>query len=343
MKGKFIKSFDKTDIYCYIWDKVEKPVGIVQIAHGMQEHAARYDDFAKFLNKHGYIVFADDHRAHGKTAGSVENLGKYEGGNLFYDTMKDQMFFSAMLKEQYDDLPLYMFGHSYGSFITQNYIQNCDLYSKAILCGSACMKGSVAIKLGKFIASRIMNRKGPDKVATMVENIMKGSYNKAVKNGSWLNTDEDEVKKYEQDPYCGTPFSAKFYNDFFTGLLNSYNKHKLQEINHHKPILLISGKDDPVGGMGKDVIKLFKLYHEDDIDVTMKLYDDARHEILNEPIKEMVYQDILNFIQKPLDNEHCKLYPKFKTKANKAIAKKSTKNAKQAATSSKKATKTTKK
>ena len=95
--------------------------------------------------------------------------------------------------------------------------------------------------------------------------------------------------------------------------------------------------------MGKDVIKLFKLYHEDDIDVTMKLYDDARHEILNEKVKEMVYQDILNFIQKPLDNEHCKLYPKFKTKANKAIAKKSTKNAKQDTTSSKKATKTTKK
>ena len=153
---------------------------------------------------------------------------------------------------------------------------------------------------------------------------MKGTYNKMVKNGSWLNTDDSEVKKYEQDPYCGTPFSAKFYNDFFTGLLNSYNKHKLQEINHHKPIMLISGKDDPVGGMGKDVVKLFKLYHEDDLDVTMKLYEGARHEILNEPIKETVYKDILNFIQKPVDKEHCKLYPKFKTKANKAIAAKKT-------------------
>ena len=87
---------------------------------------------------------------------------------------------------------------------------------------------------------------------------------------------------------------------------------------------MISGKDDPVGGMGKDVVKLFKLYHEDDLDVSMKLYDRARHEILNEPIQDIVYQDILNFIQKPLDNEHCKLYPKFKTKANKALAKKAT-------------------
>ena len=325
MKGKFIKSFDKTDIYCYTWDKVTKPVGIVQIVHGMQEHAARYDDFAKFLNKHGYIVFADDHRAHGKTAGSIENLGKYEGGNLFYDTMKDQMFFSSMLKEQYGDLPLYIFGHSYGSFITQNYIQNCDLYSKAIICGSACMKGNIGIKLGKFIAGRTIHHKGPNAVASAVEKIMQGTYKSMVKTGSWLNTDEEEVKKYAQDPYCGTPFSAKFYYDFFTGLLNSYGKHKLQEINHHKPILLISGKDDPVGSMGKSVVKLFKLYHEDDLDVAMKLYDNARHEILNEPIKEMVYQDVLDFIQKPVDKEHCKLYPKFKTKAHKAMAKKTEK------------------
>ncbi len=319
MKGKFIKSFDKSDIYCYTWENVEKPIGIVQIFHGMQEHAARYDHFAKFLNKHGYIVFADDHRAHGKTAGSIEALGKYEGGNLFYDTLKDEMFFSNMLIEKYD-LPLYIFGHSYGSFIAQNYIQNCDLYSKAIICGSACMKRRSDARLGRLVAKLTMSLKGGEKVATMVESTMIRSYNKMVKTGSWLNTDPKEVEKYEKDPYCGSGFSAKFYYDFFTGLKNSYNKQKLQEINHHKPILLISGKDDPVGSMGKSVVKLFKLYHEDDLDVTMKLYEGARHEILNEPIKETVYKDILDFLHKPVDKDHCKLYPKYKNKNNLAVA-----------------------
>ena len=319
MKGKFIKSFDKTDIYCYTWDKVDKPIGIVQIVHGMQEHAGRYEHFAKFLNKHGYIVFADDHRAHGRTAG-LNDLGKYEGGNLFYDTLKDEMFFSSMLKEKYD-LPLYIFGHSYGSFITQNYIQNCDLYNKAIICGSACMKNRFDIKFGKFVASQTIKLKGSDKTAKMVEGIMLTSYNKKVKTGSWLNTDPKEVEKYAADEYCGTPFSAKFYYDFFTGLNNSYNKHKLQDINHHKPILLISGKDAPGGNMGKSGVKLFKLYHEDDLDVTMKLYEGARHEILNEPIRETVYNDILEFLHKPVDQDHCKLYPKFKSKTNQKVSK----------------------
>lgn len=311
MKGKYIKSFDKKDIYCYLWDNVENPIGIVQILHGMQEHAGRYDHFAKFLNKNGYIVFADDHRAHGKTADSIETLGRYGSGNLFYDTLRDALFFTDMLLKEYEGLPLYIFGHSYGSFLVQNYIQTCSGYEKAILCGSACMKNNLATKFGRMIAKWTMEHKGEDKVATMVENIMLSTYNKMVKTGSWLNTDAAEVEKYKNDPYCGTPFSAKFYYDFFTGLKYSYDKHKLQEIDHHKPILLISGKCDPVGDMGKSVVKLFKLYHEDDLDVTMKLYDNARHEILNEPkLQQTVYNDILEFLKKPNIGDSCTLKSK---------------------------------
>lgn len=316
MKGKYIKSFDKKDIYCYIWDKVENPIGIVQIFHGMQEHAGRYDHFAKFLNKNGYIVFADDHRAHGKTAESIERLGKYDGSNLFYDTLRDEMYFADMLVKQYN-LPLYIFGHSYGSFLAQNYIQDSSVYSKAILCGSACMKNNPEIKLGRTIAKMIM-KKGQDNVARLIEKMMIGKYNKKVKTGSWINSDAKEVEKYEQDPYCGVPSSAKFYYDFFTGLKYSYDKHKLQEINHNKPILLISGKCDPVGDMGKSVVKLFKLYHEDDLDVTMKLYDNARHEILNEPnIQQTVYNDILDFIKAPVQSPDELILNQTKTKRKK--------------------------
>lgn len=303
MKGKYIKSFDKKDIYCYTWDKVENPIGIVQIIHGMQEHAGRYEDFAKFLNKHGYIVFADDHRAHGRTAESIERLGKYDGGNLFYDTLRDEMFFSNMLMKKYN-LPLYVFGHSYGSFLTQNYIQNCSSYQKAILCGSACMKNSPDVKFGRLVAKMTMRHKGQDKIARFIEKMMIGKYNKMVGSGSWVNSDPAEVAKYEADPYCGVPSSAKFYYDFFTGLKYSYDKHKLQEINHNKPILLIAGKCDPVGNMGKSVVKLFKLYHEDDLNVSMKLYDNVRHEILNEPsVKETVYNDVLEFLQAPMNKQ----------------------------------------
>jgi len=168
MEEKFIESFDGNKIYCCEWNDVENPVGVVQIIHGMAEYVKRYDDFARFLNKHGFIVFGDDHRAHGKTAGSIENIGKYEGGNLFFDTVQDEVLFSKMLKEKYN-LPLFVFGHSYGSFITQRYIESCDLYERAILSGSAYMKKRADVKLGLLVAKLTAKFKGNNAPARLIE------------------------------------------------------------------------------------------------------------------------------------------------------------------------------
>ena len=296
MEEGFFESFDKTKIYFYKWDDVENAKGVVQIIHGMAEHAGRYEDFAKMLNKSGYIVFADDHRAHGRTSGE-EGLGKYDGEDLFLDTLKDEIFISKKLKDEYD-LPLYIFGHSYGSFITQNYIENSNLYDKAIICGSALMKNRLDVKFGKMIAKITMKNKGKDAPAKLIEKINFGGYNKKVKTGSWLNTDEIEVKKYFADKFCGKPFSAKFYVDFFSAFSRIYKKENLKKIDKTKPILVISGKSDPVGSMGKSVTKLYNFYKNLGLNVDLKLYDNARHEILNEPIKESVYQDIIMFLEK---------------------------------------------
>lgn len=294
MQQGFFDSFDNTKIYYYEWDDVKDPKGVVQIIHGMAEHAGRYDNFAKFLNQNGLIVFADDHRAHGNTAG-VDNLGKYDGFDLFEDTLQDEIFISQKLKNKYK-LPLYVLGHSYGSFITQAYIQRCQLYDKAIICGSALMKNRLDVKLGKFIAKTTMKHKGKDAPAKLIEKINFGGYNKKVKSGSWLNTDEGEVKKYFADKFCGKPFSAKFYVDFFSSFDRIYKKSYVLQISKDKPIFLIAGDKDPVGSMGKSVIKLFKFYKKLDLDVRIKLYKGARHEILNEKIKETVYNDVLEFI-----------------------------------------------
>lgn len=296
MKEGFFESFDKTQIYFYKWDDVKEKKGIVQIVHGMAEHAKRYNDFARFLNENGYVVFADDHRAHGKTSGE-EGLGKYNGEDLFVDTLKDEIFISKMLKEEYK-LPLIIFGHSYGSFLTQSYIESCDLFDKAIICGSALMKNRVDVKLGKMIAKLTQKNKGKDAPAKLIEKINFGGYNKKVKTGSWLNTDQNEVKKYFEDRLCGKPFSAKFYVDFFSAFGRIYKKENVKKIPKDKPLFVISGKDDPVGGMGKSVTKLYNFYKKLGANVEFKLYENARHEILNEPIKEVVYQDILEFLEK---------------------------------------------
>ncbi len=296
MEEKFINSFDNTQIWTYTWNDVKNPKGIVQIFHGMSEHAKRYEDFAKFLNKNGYIVFADDHRGHGKTAGE-ENLGKYDGSDIFYDTLQDEIFFSEMLKEKYN-LPLFVFGHSYGSFIAQAYIQRCTLAKAVIICGSANMGGRLDVKLGKLIAKITAKIKGKDAPAKMINKMTFGAYDKAVKNGSWLNTDEEAVKKYYADPLRGKICSAKFYVDFFHALEVIYHKENTKRIPENFPVYIIAGKNDPVGKMGKLVVKLFKLYHELCLNVSMTLYDNARHEILNEPIKQTVYEDVFAFIEK---------------------------------------------
>ncbi|XQP54849.1 MAG: alpha/beta fold hydrolase [Mycoplasmoidaceae bacterium] len=298
MKKQFINSFDGKRIYCYEWDNVKNPIGIVQIFHGMAEHAFRYDELAKVLNKQGYIVFADDHRGHGKTPEGGKKLGTYEGKDIFYDTLRDEIFFSKMLKKKHH-LPLYVLGHSYGSFIAQEYITKCNLYDKAIICGSALMKGRIDVKFGLLIAWNHKNI-SPHKAAKLIEKINYSNYNKQVKNGSWLNTDEKEVKKYYADEFNGKPLSNKFYFSMFNAFRHIYRKKAINNIPKEKPIFIIAGQDDPVGSKGKSVKKLYQFYKTNGIkNVDMKLYPNARHEILNEPkIKHQVQQDIIKFIKK---------------------------------------------
>ncbi len=298
MKQGFINSFDNYKIYVYVWDKVEKPIGVVQIFHGMAEHAKRYENFAKFLNQKGFIVVADDHRVHGKTSKNLENLGKYElNTSIFEDTIKDELFLSEKIKKDYN-LPLYVFGHSYGSFLCQRYLEVSKFYDKAIICGSALMKNRIDIVAGNLVAKITKLFKGKNAPAKLVAALSFGTYDKQVKTGSWLNTDNNEVEKYKKDGFCGKVLSTKFYVDFFNSFNKIYNKKQLQQINKEKPILIISGNDDPVGSMGKSVLKLFNFYKKLGLNANMILYKNARHEILNEPIKQQAYKDVLNFIKK---------------------------------------------
>ncbi len=296
MKNLYIKGFDGEKIYCYIWDNVKKPKGIIQIFHGMAEHAKRYENFAKFLNKQGYIVFADDHRGHGKTA--KDKLGTYKGKDIFFDTLRDEIFFSKVLKKKYK-LPLYIFGHSYGSFIAQEYITQCSLYDKAIICGSALMKGRADVKFGLMLAWQL-KMFASHKPAKLIEKINFSSYQKLVKKGSWLNSDGKEVKKYYADKFNGYALSNKFYFNMFNAFRHIYKKSAIKNIPKEKPVFLIAGENDPVGNMSKSVKDLYKFYKSIGLkEIKIKIYKNARHEILNEPkIKSTVYKDVLSFIKK---------------------------------------------
>lgn len=291
MKQIKLESFDGTKLHAYVFE-VDSPKGVVQITHGMQEHAKRYTDFAQFLNSHGYTVFAHDLRGHGRTA-TDEVLG-YSEGDTFEDNVKDMLFISKYLKEKYA-VPLYVFGHSYGSFLTQNYLTRCgDLPEKAVLCGTAYTKTGL-FRFAKLTASLTSTFKGKKKNAKLIENLSFKSYGKKFPNGNWLTRDEKKFQEYQDDPLCGTPFPANFYKTMFRGVLKNYKNVKKIEV----PVLIISGTSDPVGGKESSLAKkLYEVYNKAGVDVDLITYPNARHELLNETNKEEVYNDILKFYEK---------------------------------------------
>ncbi len=300
MKYLKFESFDKTVLQCYFWDNVKEPKGVVQIVHGMAEHARRYDDFANFLNKNGYICFADDHRAHGATE-TDENRG-YHDGDIMADTVQDQIAITAYLKKTYN-LPVIYFGHSYGSFLGQRYIQlNSAEIQGCVLCGTAKMS-TLLTSVGSAVSKMCCVLCGPKKKGNLMDKLSFGSFNTKFKkddpNFGWLSRDKEQVKKYVFDEQCGFVMSNSFYWSM-THMVSKvlYKKAELEKIRKDLPIAMFCGGNDPVnGGKGVDALKLQQLYDGLGIkDVELTLVEGGRHEILNEINNQEVYKNMLSAI-----------------------------------------------
>ena len=291
------KSFDGKTIYLYIWDNVKEIKGIVQIIHGMTEHAKRYEAFAEFLNENGYIVIADDHRGHGKT--DPDSLG-YTDGNMFEDTVKDEIEITKYFKNKYPEVKYFIFGFSYGSFITQSYIGKCsDLIDGAVISGSN-KKKDLEVYLGLLLTS-VSNLIGrAKKPAKLIEKLSFGSYAKNFDDREWISNDAENNRNYHSDPFCGFTCSNRFYHDFFSGLIKLYTNKYKNALKKKLPLLLYSGKQDPVGNMGNGVKKLYEYYTEKAgmTNVKIILLDGYRHEILG--VKKDLqkrYKELLDFFK----------------------------------------------
>ena len=285
-------SFDGKKINVREWSDVASPKGIIQISHGMAEHSGRYDRFAREMNAHGFIVFADDHRAHGKT--DEKTLG-YCDGDIYGDTLKDLGLLAEEYKGKYS-LPLFFFGHSYGSFLGQRYIEEYgSLLNAAILCGSNDMN-IFTTKFGKVFASLSCAFGGSKKPANTLKKASFDAYNRKFgEGGSFISSIKEECEIYYTDPFCSFDCSSAFYKWFFKGVLAAYKKENAEKIPKDLPLLLIAGACDPVGEMGKGVTRLEEFYEKHGLNVKKVLYDGARHEILNDVSRSAVYGDIEKF------------------------------------------------
>lgn len=289
MKTEIIKSFDETPIELNLFE-VKNPKGVIQIIHGMQEHCLRYNHVAEFFNKNGFNVVTYNQRGHGEDAVKENRAGKSDG-DIYMECVNDAIEISKHLSEKYN-IPLIVYGHSFGSLVTQKYIQLCSIPKKVILSGTA-NGGDSVFALGKIVAN-LISCFGKHHSGKMIEKISFGGYEKAFSDKNWLSRDINVLEKYKNDPLCGVSFPISFYKNLFKNL-RKLNKN-INKIDKSMHLFIISGDHDPLGRNGKGIEKLQKLMVKNGVNSTMKLYKDCRHELHNELNSTEVLTDILNFI-----------------------------------------------
>lgn len=278
---------------------------VMMIIHGMAEHGARYENFAKQINAEGIAVYAPDLRGHGQTAGSIEMLGYKEDGDFFGKTIGDIRTLHDKIKEKYPDKPVFIFGHSMGSFLSRAYASvHGEELSGLMVSGTGGDPGVLGA-VGHFIA-KLISMFGKKKESPFLKKLSFGKFNDEFKPArtdfDWLSRDEDQVDKYINDPYCGTTFTSGFWVHFLKGLKYINSVQAYNSTPNELPIYIFSGAKDPVGDGGKGVKEVYKRYIAEGANaITMKLYPDGRHEMLNETNHEKVKQDLISWI-KPILN-----------------------------------------
>lgn len=301
----YFQSSDGLDkIHASIWTPEKEPRAVLQIVHGMQEYIDRYEELASFFTGKGFVVCGEDHLGHGESVAEDGTYGYFCKQDPEKVLPEDTHKLTLVMKERYPKAKYVILGHSFGSFITREYLarfgEDVDV---AIICGTANQPESVA--KGGLAVSRIQKFFLGDKhVAKMLDKITFGNYLSKIDNpktpSDWLSYNEKSVEAYRGDPWCTFTFTINGFETMAKLLLLVGDKNRMKQMPKDLPILLVAGKEDPVGNYGKGVEQLYGIYKDEiGLNVSLKLYDHMRHEIHNEPGRQQVFDDYLNFI-----NEH---------------------------------------
>ena len=278
-----------------------KPRAVIQMLHGMMEHFGRYGSFASFFVDQGYAVYGHSHLGHGKSVNERYPFGYFgkhnQTGSIF---RADAFRLTDLIREEYPDLPIVLFGYSMGSFVCRSCIgERGQDYAAAIICAT----GGAHPDLEKgLIASRLFSMVRPKAPGKTFNKMAFGSYNDRTEHLTkmdWISPDHDYVVESNRDPLVGFTFSNQGFYDLFT-LIQYINSAAIyQGTPKDLPILLVSGADDPVGMYGRLVTDSCERYQSSGhTDVSMKLYPGRRHEIHLDPGGKDVAQDILDFLDK---------------------------------------------
>ena len=275
---------DGMSIRGYRWSGEGAPNAIVHVAHGMGEHAARYRRFAAALVGAGYVVYANDHRGHGRTAGSAEQHGNL-GTAGWRGLVDDLGSVNRLARREHPETPLVMFGHSMGSFALQQYLveQSADA-DAAILSGTSAIDVIGA---------------GIDPDAEVDLSAFNAPFEPAPTEYEWLSRDRAEVDAYVADDACGFGINAAGARSMLEGTAVAGDPDQIAHVRSDLPIYLMSGDDDPLAGGGELIELVAQRYRDAGVgDVTVARYPGARHEILNETNRDEVTSDVLAWLDR---------------------------------------------
>ncbi|MCQ2432083.1 MAG: lysophospholipase [Clostridia bacterium] len=290
----------KNTLHGIAWIPEDKPRAILLISHGMAEHIRRYKPFMEYLADRGILTLGHDHIGHGKSVDEEKELGYLPWAGSVDTLVDDVLADAARIKEAYPDVPLILLGHSMGSFVARLAAakDKAGLFSALIVMGTG--GSNPAAGVGLLLQHAISGLFGERHVSRLVEWMMFGSYNKRCSGRTiydWLSTDEEQVDKYIADPLSGYPFTVSALGIVTTLSKEANRKITFAETDKARPIFLISGGDDPVGGYGKGVSEVYKNYQSAGVsDIAIKLFPGCRHEILNERCREEVYETLYGWI-----------------------------------------------
>lgn len=295
---KIISDQDSLELDCLLIKPNKEIKAIVEIAHGMNEHKERYIDFMKFLAKNGYASFIHDHRGHGKSIKNINDLGYFYDDNASY-VVEDLHQINEYLKNKFKDKKIILFGHSMGSMIVRKYISKyAHTIDGLIVCGSPSKNN--ASKLGLKVVKLLKSIKGERYRSEFVKKLMFGGFDKkGSEPNSWVCHNKEILKLYNEDELCKYTYTLNGYENIIKLMIDIYNPKIYNRNNLDLPIYFIAGNDDPVIKSKKDfneAINFLKKIGYHNIDNT--LYDDMSHEILNEVNNNLVYDDILNWLNK---------------------------------------------
>lgn len=310
---KFKSVNQKNHIHVKIWHPdcealgKENVKGVIQIAHGMIDHIERYEDMAKYFAGKGFVVAGNDHLGHGDSVLRKEDYGYFTEGNASLCVVEDMYKLTRIMKNRYPNLPYILIGHSMGSFLSRRYLSDYGHeLDGAVLLGTGNQPYPV-VRAGIALAKIVKVFKGERYRSKFLNQVMFGTYNSRIPNAltskDWVCGDGNVVRGYMEDEKCDYIFTVNGYLGLLTTIDYVKRWSNIKKIPKNLPVFLAAGTEDPVGGYGKDVKKLFEIYSRHLNDVELRLYEGCRHELHNESIKQDVFDDIYRWIVDRMETE----------------------------------------